>query len=224
MRLSDSILISVLVVLLLASILAPKERPEHFYGYNVLGGGSVKWEDAAECSDRAIGFQEDTIGRYWGWQDNASCAFFQFSGGRPNKAQPQAPPAPQQPKIVQYGIVYNAQCGGTGGTCKDGTSTPCVDRPWGDPCAPGGVCERESEAMWRCKERGDKGPSIAQPTEGAGSTGAKAVRKKGQTCGGEGGECGTLNGAGCYDRAWDNWTCESGSSCQRVNNWHWECK
>ena len=157
MRLSDSILITVLIVLLLAAIIAPKERTEHFYGYNVLGGGNVKWEDADECLERAIGFQEDTIGRYWGWQDNAPCAFFMFSGGRPNKSQPHAPPAPQQTNIVQYGgILYNAQCGGTGGACSnDAGQLPCVDAPWPLKCAPGGVCERESEAMWTCKEKGD---------------------------------------------------------------------
>ncbi len=83
----------VLIILLatsivLSSVFAPKAH-EHFYGYNVLGGGGIKWENAAQCSDRAIGFQEDTTGRYWGWQDNASCAYFQFSGANKSPPQPQ---------------------------------------------------------------------------------------------------------------------------------------
>lgn len=226
MRLSDTILIAVLSILVLAAIFVPKDdTPEHFYGYNVLGGGSVKWEDATQCSDRAIGFQEDTLGRYWGWQDNATCAFFQFSGGRPKKTQPQ--PQAQQPRIVAGpGITYDAQCGGNGGACSNGTSTPCIDGIWTQHpvCAQGAVCERQSEAIWQCKLRGDKGPSIAQPLDGPGSTGKGAPRKKGQSCGGMGGECGSLFGAECRDAAWTNFACESGSTCQKVNEWHWECK
>ncbi len=227
MRVSDSILIAVLIILLLASILAPKaKRQEHFYGYNVLGGGNIKWEDAAQCSDRAIGFQEDTIGRYWGWQDNATCAFFQFSGGKPKKSAPQPQPQPQpqqKPQVKASAISFGAQCGGKGGACGSDT-LPCVDTPWPQhSCAPGGTCTRESDQMWKCIQTGET-THQAQPAAGEGSTGAKAIRNKGQTCGGMGGECGTLNGAGCYDRQWDNWTCANGSACQRVNEWHWECK
>ena len=85
--------------IVLSSVFASKVH-ELFYGYNVLGGGGIKWENAAQCSDRAIGFQEDTIGRYWGWQDNKSCAYFQFSGASPNNAQQQPQTQPQKAGVL----------------------------------------------------------------------------------------------------------------------------
>lgn len=80
-------MIFVAVILFLVLITAAfmhtskSQTTEHFAW--IPRGGSGVWGQSPPCTERASGFQEDkdVPGRYWGWQDNASCAFYRFSNG-----------------------------------------------------------------------------------------------------------------------------------------------
>lgn len=46
-----------------------------------------------------------------------------------------------------------AQCGGKGGSCKDGTDKPCVDSTWpGKSCSDGFTCRRKDEWWHQCRD------------------------------------------------------------------------
>jgi len=89
MRWVDIILVVALVaVVLIVTFAFTRKAVEPFDGYQVYGG-SGSWPGSPQCSDKAIGFQEDTQtpGRYWGWENNQTCAFYTI----PKSEKPAAP-------------------------------------------------------------------------------------------------------------------------------------
>ncbi len=162
MRLADYFLITVLIALGLIATLAfaPKtqQNAEHFAGYQVYGGGGGVWAPpngqggSPQCTDRAIGFQEDTQeqGRHWGWENNAVCAFYNVpqassAGAGAAVASAPIPPAPTGMQIGAY-----EQCGGKGGDCA--TKGQCEDKAWNNISCPQNapVCKRVNEWHWQC--------------------------------------------------------------------------
>jgi hypothetical protein len=157
MRLADYFLITVLIALGLIATLAlvpqKAQSAEHFAGYQVYGG-SGSWAPpngeggSPQCTDRAIGFQEDTQnpGRYWGWENNATCAFYTVPpANSPVAGAAAAPPPPAGMQIGAY-----EQCGGKGGSCA--TKGQCEDRAWNNISCPQNapVCKRVNEWHWQC--------------------------------------------------------------------------
>eukprot|EP00775_Hariotina_reticulata_P009093 gene9093-9263_t len=106
------------------------------------------------------------------------------------------------PKVVpKYG-----QCGGMGGNCTD--YKDCHDSAFnGYACESGTTCKRQNEWYWQCLE-----PVKPQPK--------KVIYKYGQ-CGGKGGNCADYKN--CHDSVFDGFCCEDGSTCQRKNEWYWQC-
>jgi hypothetical protein len=159
MRLADYFLITVLIALGLIATLAftpqKTQNAEHFAGYQVYGGGGGIWAPpkgeggSPQCTDRAIGFQEDTQnpGRYWGWHNDVQqvCAFYNV----PPASSPVAGgAAPKPPAGIQIGAYE--QCGGKGGSCA--TKGQCEDKAWNNiSCPPNApACSRVNEWHWQC--------------------------------------------------------------------------
>jgi hypothetical protein len=241
MRLLDYFLITVLIALGLIVTLAfgtgqaRRGAIEHFDGYQVYGG-SGSWPGSPQCTDKAIGFQEDTQtpGRYWGWENNQACAFYtipQSTGPAPSQPQPQASSAGRQLGAYQ-------QCGGKGGDCA--TKGQCEDKPWNGASCPQNapVCNRVNEWHWQCEAYGAGGGAGGGPAPGPqpgpvpgpqpgpapGPAGGVQYRGVGQVCGGRGDDCKTVTGASCVDGPWPNFACGDGGTCTRKNEWYYECQ
>ncbi len=177
MRQADIILATVLLALLLIVTFAFKPRSpttptprkvfEPFVGYQVYGGGGGVWAPpngvggSPQCTDKAIGFQEDTQdpGRHWGWENNATCAFYSIPKAT-NVAPGQPVAQPAQGGGRQVGMYQ--QCGGKGGSCA--TDGQCDDKAWqGSSCPAGASCNRVNEWHWQCEGGGGGGGAQPQP-------------------------------------------------------------
>lgn len=239
MRLAAYFFITVLVAVGLIVTLAfpPKKthNTEHFAGYQVYGGGGGIWAPpngaggSPQCSDRAIGFQEDTQnpGRYWGWHDDIKqvCAFYNVpKASAPVSGGGAAAPVPSQPQGRQVGAYE--QCGGKGGSCA--ANGQCEDRAWTGVSCPQNapVCSRVNEWHWQCDAAatgGGSGPGAPGPAPGGGS--GVQYRGVGQVCGGKGDDCTKVSGATCVDGPWPNFQCTNGSTCKQkgTGGWYYEC-
>ncbi len=132
MRLADTVLFVALLALLLIVTFAFKPRSpttptprkvfEPFVGYQVYGGGGGVWAPpngvggSPQCTDKAIGFQEDTQdpGRHWGWENNATCAFYSIP-----KATNVAPGRPVAQPAQGGGSCYGARADANCNSCAD---------------------------------------------------------------------------------------------------------
>ena len=119
----SNMLTSVALVLLLICIIVtasflPKSAVTEHFAYQPPDGAGV-WGTAPACTHRATGFQEDRNipGRYWGWENNQSCAHYQFGSG-------QTPPAARQVNID--GKMWNV-CANPGAA----NTTDGKGRKWG---------------------------------------------------------------------------------------------
>jgi len=236
MRLVDIILVVALVavVLIVTFAFRPSRKAfELFDGYQVYGG-SGSWPGSPQCTDKAIGFQEDTQtpGRYWGWENNQTCAFYtipQSTGPAPVEQQAQP-----QPQGGQGGggkqVDWGKQCGGKGGACS--TEGQCVDSPWpGVKCLQDTVCTKDNEWWWHCEKPGGaqgqpqpQPQSQAQPQpqpQGGQGAGGKQV-DWGKQCGGKGGACST--DGQCIDSPWPGVQCLQDTVCTKDNEWWWHCE
>lgn len=97
MHRADYFLITVLLALGFIATFAfsPRQQREHFDAYLIYGG--AEWNLSLPCSDEANGFQEDKDGRYWGWENSASCRFLPDG---PIKEPEQIQPVVQQPAQI----------------------------------------------------------------------------------------------------------------------------
>lgn len=122
------------------------------------------------------------------------------------------------------------QCGGAGGNCKSHGESACVDAIFpGKGCAAGLECVRQNFWYRQCLK-----PDVVKVLGSAWITAAPAPRAecpKGfigfqQQCGGKGGQCkDDAKMAGqCEDKAVTGACCETGTTCQRVNEWYWQCQ
>jgi hypothetical protein len=106
------------------------------------------------------------------------------------------------------------QCGGTTGACAGAL---CADAPFpGYRCADGLACTRQNRFFWQCLDDGQAGPEWA--TTAPAAAGCAALNEQ---CGGAGGACDAAGGRPCADAPF---TCCQEGSCQRQNNWFWECR
>jgi hypothetical protein len=121
------------------------------------------------------------------------------------------------------------QCGGAGGGCHSYGKEACVDAIWpGKGCQAGFECVRQSFFYRQCLK-----PEVVKNLGSAWVTSAPAARAdcpKGfvgfqQQCGGSGGQCkdDAKLGGECKDAAAPGVCCEPGTTCQRVNEWFWQC-
>ncbi len=102
------------------------------------------------------------------------------------------------------------QCGGEGGTCKQAGAGACVDGPYPEKACPAGsACEKQSNFYYQCL-----------PTSSAFPTAGGALRLYDQ-CGGEGGSC--KQAGACVDAPYPGKACPAGASCQKQNNWYYQC-
>lgn len=122
------------------------------------------------------------------------------------------------------------QCGGAGGGCwSHGGESACVDAIWpGKGCQAGFECVRQNFFYRQCLK-----PEVVKSLGSAWITSAPAPRAdcpKGfvgfqQQCGGSGGSCKESRlGGDCKDAAAPGVCCEPGTTCQRVNEWFWQCQ
>lgn len=122
------------------------------------------------------------------------------------------------------------QCGGAGGNCRSFGESACADAVFpGKACAAGYECVRQNFFYRQCLK-----PDVVKSLGSAWITSAPAARAdcpKGfvgfqQQCGGSGGSCKTdaKLGSDCKDAAAPGVCCEPGTTCQRVNEWYWECQ
>jgi hypothetical protein len=115
------------------------------------------------------------------------------------------------------------QCGGQGGNCKE--AGECVDGPFaGKACPSASSCLKQSNWYYQCLPT--EGYTCI-PTNGnspgapSGSTGgAQYTLGWWDQCGGMGGNCA---GYQCLDGWYPNYACPSGTSCQRQNQWYYQC-
>ncbi len=226
MRLADYFLITVLIALGLIITLAfsPKQpkTAEHFVGYQVYGGGGGIWAPpngaggSPQCTDKAIGFQEDTQdpGRHWGWENNATCAFYSIpKATNVAPAQPVAQPAPAPPGTQ---VAAFEQCGGKGGACA--TKGQCEDKAWNNVSCPQNapVCSRVNEWHWQCDVSGAApGP---QP-----SGGGETQLQMWERCGGKAEGCGDKGPDQCVNAPWKGFKCPDGATCVADSEWWWKC-
>lgn len=121
------------------------------------------------------------------------------------------------------------QCGGAGGDCKKHGDSACADAVFaGKGCSAGLECVRQNFFYRQCLK-----PDVVKNLGSAWVTTAPAPRAdcpKGfighqQQCGGSGGSCKESSqlGGACADAAAPGACCEPGTSCQRVNEWFWQC-
>lgn len=101
------------------------------------------------------------------------------------------------------------QCGGQGANCA---AHVCSDAVYPDTaCEEGWSCQRQNAWYWQCLEGSVTPPVVTD------------IPLYGQ-CGGKGGVCGNTVGASCAnDAQWPGSTCASGASCERQNEWYWQC-
>lgn len=122
------------------------------------------------------------------------------------------------------------QCGGAGGNCKSHGDSACVDAVFpGKACKDGFECVRQNFFYRQCLK-----PDVIKTLGSAWITTAPAARAdcpKGfvgfqQQCGGSGGACkeDSKLGGECKDAAAAGVCCETGTTCQRVNEYFWQCQ
>ena len=207
------ILIFLLLLIVLAALFQkPSVGKEHFYGsFTPLAGAGV-WMDAPKCTPAAVNLQKDRNGRYWGWEQQKSCAFVEFGDGDGSGG-------------IRGGggggggggsggtIELYQQCGGMGGSCA--TDGQCVDADWTGKSCKSNNCKRINEWHRQCEPSGGGGGGGGGGSGGGGGT----IELYGQ-CGGKGGDCAT-NGQ-CVDGPYPGKSCKSGS-CQRKDEWYHQC-
>ena len=122
------------------------------------------------------------------------------------------------------------QCGGAGGNCHSMGEGACADAIFaGKGCKEGYECVRQSFFYRQCLK-----PDVIKSLGSAWVTAGPAPRAdcpKGfvgfqQQCGGSGGSCkedAKLSGE-CKDAAAPGVCCEPGTTCQRQNEWFWQCQ
>jgi hypothetical protein len=149
--------------------------------------------------------------------------------GSTNEAGPVLPNSGAQQTVGS--LSEFEQCGGAGGGCysQAGDGSACVDAIWpGKGCQSGYECVRQNFFYRQCLK-----PDVVKSLGPAWITSAPAPRAdcpKGfvgfqQQCGGSGGSCKENRlGGDCKDAAAPGVCCEPGTTCQRVNEWFWQCQ
>jgi len=154
------------------------------------------------------------------------------SGNRTNEAGPASTSSSSSGATGggQVGTMSEfEQCGGAGGDCKKHGDSACADAVFaGKGCSAGLECVRQSFFYRQCLK-----PDVVKNLGSAWVTTAPAARAdcpKGfigfqLQCGGSGGSCkeNPQLGGACADAAAAGACCEPGTTCQRVNEWFWQC-
>jgi hypothetical protein len=123
-------------------------------------------------------------------------------------------PAGPTPTAGGAALLMWDQCGGEGGSCKQAGA--CVDGPYpGKACPAGASCQKQSNWYYQCLPTSSAagGPTASTPAVGD--------LKLWDQCGGEGGNC--KQAGACVDGPYPGKACPAGASCQKQNNWYYQC-